>query len=204
MSNKRPERTPPTARTRVDEDLVARLHTIPTDDLLSLLRAGTPDEQRQAAIELGDRGEERAFDPLLSLLRHADDGVADGGALGLAELGDARAVEPLVDAIKDRRHRGIGAASLVWAVINLDPQRAVALLDGLVQEGSYMEAHHAAVGLRSTWEDLPPRVREQVRTNLRQRLEDTSIEVWRADFIDEILTLGGWTPEERDAWERGG
>jgi HEAT repeat protein len=185
----------------VSKELIERLGKLPAEELLRLLETGTPDETRQAAIELGDRGEERAFGSLLSLLGGADPGVADGAALGIEALGDVRAVGPLLDAIEKRRRQNVHTSSLIWAVINLDPHQAVGQLEDLLRNGSYLEAHHATLGIRYAWDDLSIEVQEHIRASLQTCRYGDDIEDWRAEFIGEILDEGGWTPEQRAQWE---
>lgn len=120
-------------RWRVDEALVERLAGATTEELPQILETGTAEEKRQAAIELGDRGEERAFGPLVKLLSCTDTSVGEGAALGLEWLDDPRAVQPILDAIQLRSRRGELSTVLVFAVTQLDPRRAVWNLAELVQ-----------------------------------------------------------------------
>jgi len=107
-----------------------------------------------------------------------------------------------MDQIHWRKRHGYGAGALVFAVIELDARQVFRELGDLVQQGNYIEALHAAEGLRDIWDQLDASQREAIRVGLERCSELSETEEWRAEVTDEILTKGGYTPEER-AWREG-
>lgn len=69
---------------------------------------------RDAALALGQIGDERAVEPLIDALKEGDRLMRRTAALALGEIGDERAVETLTDALKDsdKEARQAGAEAL--------------------------------------------------------------------------------------------
>ncbi len=188
---------PEIRRQPVDPDLVRRLGRASVSELMHLLETGTDDERRQAAIEVGERGANEAFSRLIGLLGHSNTDVADGAALGLGDLGDMHALRPVLDAICVRLRRDEDAGVLLFVASDLDARQAVSEFVYFVQRGRYVEAWHSTDGLRKVWDELTVIDQASIRELLKTRLTEVEPEEWRVDFINEILTRGGWTLKER-------
>lgn len=173
------------------------MEAAPTEELLRALEVGSNAERRRAAMIVGHRGRVDAFDILVHMLADPDVDVQNGAALGLMYLGDASALEPILDAIPARKQRDLSAAALLFAAESLDALGAADVLAYWLRYGNYLEALHSGQGLRYIWDDLDTYKREAIEASLGQRLEDDDIEEWQADWIDEVLTEGNFTPEDK-------
>jgi len=85
------------------------------DDLILDLKYGSPDVREDAALALGQIGDEKAVDPLIKALDDEVSWVRMWAVIALGEIGDTRAVDPLIKALKDESPyvRMYAASSLV-------------------------------------------------------------------------------------------
>jgi len=86
------------------------------DDLILDLKYGSPDVREEAALALGQIGDEKAVDPLIKALDDEVSWVRMRAAIALGEINDSKAIDPLIKALKDESPyvRMYAASSLVY------------------------------------------------------------------------------------------
>jgi HEAT repeat protein len=101
-------------RLRATRALSGARATLAVDELIAALDDPSQMVREEAALALGEIGDERAVEPLIERLAEPETGIVDECARALGRLGDRRAVEPLLALLRDgdRLNRALAARAL--------------------------------------------------------------------------------------------
>ena len=150
-----------------------------------------PDEHRafEAAVALGDLGDQRAVPVLIRLLRTTGSNrIRNGAAIGLRELADPAALHPLLEQIRRLENAG-DTGTLIYALETLDARVALVDLARFLCEGGY-EAAWASAGVLDGLEGpLDPDRKREVMGILERCLARGGHEEWRVEMLSGGLRL---------------
>ncbi|MHA1504117.1 MAG: HEAT repeat domain-containing protein [Candidatus Heimdallarchaeota archaeon] len=127
-----------------------------------------------AAIILGEWGNDRAVKPLIECLFHEDDNFRREAARALKEIGNRRAIEPLVDVLMDDSYPEVRAEA-AYDLGYFEGAKAFAdsLIQALSTDGHYLVRQNAAfalgkLGSRKSVRPLLKVLQEEENYNVRE------------------------------------
>ena len=115
--------------------------------LASALKAEDGEVRREAAVVLGQIGDERAVEPLIVALTGEDPWLRKEAAVALGKIGDERAVEPLIVALTGDDQSWVREAA-AEALGNIGDERAVEPLKAVFRNGDWVVQASAVIALK--------------------------------------------------------
>lgn len=183
-------------RVVIDEQGILRAFAVSADDVLAVLRDGTPEQRAGAARVLGELGDRRAVPLLIEALRGDDDALREGATVALGRL----AVEDAFDLLVHRLHNDLSTGVRVEAaraLPRIDGERAIEPVVAALQSFGWWDQLDIMLMLRD-FED--PRVDAAVRELYRSAREEIQRERLHALLGDRLVTRALATAKVR----RGG